>query len=233
MSLWAPGKCMWHMQVMDLYRHNKNWLSKEPSCRRYVMSLGAMQWEGLLQDVQYLYALQSNPICPYVHSLHGTEIALCRSVVSSHQNSYYSTVLCVDGHVWHEQLGNTAQQPYTCIGCSECSRASPTAQSLTHYFHHCSWSPSLLPKPIPSFSSASLAMHGVLWQKGHIKEKFLQGNINDCFSFEKAHFCFFPQSYMKIYPWHNDTELLMNKALWCHKRNVLNVTFWAFSIHWH
>lgn len=166
-------------------------------------------------------------------SLHGTEIALCRSVVSSHQNSYYSSVLCVDGHVWHEQLGNTAQQPYTCVGCSECSRASPTAQSLTHYFHHCSWSPSLLPKPIPSFSSALLAMHGVLWQKGHIKEKFLQGNINNCFSFEKAHFCFFPQSYMKIYPWHNDTGLLMNKALWCHKRNVVNVTFWAFSIHWH
>lgn len=26
------------------------------------MSLGAMQWEGLLQDVQYLYASQSNPI---------------------------------------------------------------------------------------------------------------------------------------------------------------------------
>lgn len=26
------------------------------------MSLGATQWEGLLQDVQYLYALQSNPI---------------------------------------------------------------------------------------------------------------------------------------------------------------------------
>lgn len=26
------------------------------------MSLGAMQWEGLLQDIQYLYTLQSNPI---------------------------------------------------------------------------------------------------------------------------------------------------------------------------
>lgn len=61
-SLWAPRKYMWHLQVMDSCRHDKNWLRKKSLCRTYVMSLGATQWEGLLQDVQYLYALQSNPI---------------------------------------------------------------------------------------------------------------------------------------------------------------------------
>lgn len=67
------------------------------------MSLGAIQWEGLLQDVQYLYTLESNPVFLPKYSLNKIEIVLHRSVVSSHQNHYYGTVLCVDGCVRHEQ----------------------------------------------------------------------------------------------------------------------------------
>lgn len=115
--------------------------------------------------------------------------------------------------------------------CTAIHMLSAAEQALQHShshinFHQGSQFLSFLLKPIPPSSSASLATYRFSVRR----ENFCKAISMIAFLGKGACFLFFPQSYMKICPWHNDRRLLMSKALFGHKiNNVLNVNFSVFS----
>lgn len=121
------------------------------------MSLGAMQWEGLLQDVQYLYASQSNPI--FFLSEYTVSIGLKQSYLSLWcllnkitTTAMYYVGICMYG-ISSEVTLNLNSHMHTWVALHTAE------QALQHsHQHFVSTTMAALPKSIPSFSSASASL---------------------------------------------------------------------------
>lgn len=127
-------------------------------------------------------------------------------------------------------VNNTAEQPHMLWLLRTAEQALQHRRS-----HFISTTMADLPKFIPSFSSASasLELHGFHDRADSSRKEFHKAIYIIAFHLKRFIFALSHKT-VKIYPWHNDTGILINKkAVCCHKRKVSNVTSSLFCIYWH